>query len=286
MGNQVFSYERYWEVIDSLSNQFTRSIVLNTVTENSLGLILDFVNNMKGFSSSILAAFEEMGATNKSINDNLKKIDSQMNVIVEKNNSLGVRFNQRIEEIQSVFLQIQDSQNTFKSLIENSKIIFEATSTITNISDRTNVLAINASIEAAHAGKAGAGFNIISSEIRKLADQSKDLAGNISNLITDFQKNFELIRQTLTGISGIMEGLVTDIGDIKTNFNENNKTAREIGDSLDQITGSMDEQTAALGDGLKNIEQLSRYSTKTSSLTESLFTAYGDVSKILARYKA
>ncbi|MEJ5273634.1 MAG: methyl-accepting chemotaxis protein, partial [Spirochaetota bacterium] len=205
--------------------------------------------------------------------------------MLKNNNNLVTRFNERANQIDNIFVKIKDSKETFSKLIENSKIVFEASSSIMDIAEETNVLAINASIEAAHAGKYGAGFNIISLEVRKLSDNTKNLAMNISKIINEFQVNFNNINNLFKDIGEIMETLVVDINQIKNNLNENNTTGMKIGQALTEITNSMDEQTYALTDGLKNIEKLSLFSNKTYNLTNSLFKAYVEIKNILTAGK-
>lgn len=87
--------------------------------------------------------------------------------------------------------EIHNVSNVVESLGERSKEIGQIVDTISNIAAQTNLLALNAAIEAARAGEAGRGFAVVAEEVRKLAEQSGEAAGNIASLIGAIQKDTE-----------------------------------------------------------------------------------------------
>ncbi|MCM1488770.1 MAG: methyl-accepting chemotaxis protein, partial [Firmicutes bacterium] len=107
-----------------------------------------------------------------------------------------------------MFSRTEETMKTIESLSKQSKRISEIVKMIQNISTQTDILAINATIEAAHAGSAGKGFAVVSEEIGSLSDQTKSSAAEISRIIAQFTKdisatvsameqNFALTRQSM-----------------------------------------------------------------------------------------
>lgn len=111
---------------------------------------------------------------------------------------------QGLDRIQKVNLSMQyiasfseKTNQSFKVLADRSRDIAQALEVITEIASQTNLLALNAAIEAAQAGDAGRGFAVVADEIRKLAEDSRRSAGNISQLVEEVQSDTKEASQVL-----------------------------------------------------------------------------------------
>ena len=143
------------------------------------------------------------------------------------------------EFVKSAVLLIEDLNN-------RSGEIETMVTTISDISNRTNLLALNASIEAARAGEQGRGFAVVADEINKLADQSSTSAGHIASLVHEIQeqtrKNVDsmqhISQEVLTGKDRILESgeFFTGIG----------RSTRDLVDSLSSLSGTSEEMSASV----------------------------------------
>lgn len=183
------------------------------------------------------------------MSDDIKSITgdvSRISDISNENAGMALRGEEGMHRIREYIDAIQKSivvaVTTLESFLAHNRAIIEFTTTITKISEETNMLALNASIEAARAGEQGRGFSVVAEGVAKLAEQSRAAASSISNLITTTITGMEGINKTMeesnrrveagTGMIHETESLFQNIS---SRINDNSESMKNISNRLDYL---------------------------------------------------
>jgi methyl-accepting chemotaxis protein len=100
---------------------------------------------------------------------------------------------------------VQVTDEEMKSVLKSSDEISQIVSAINQIAEQTNLLALNAAIEAARAGEAGRGFAVVADEVRQLAQKSGQSAGEINRLVTETNNRIESLAESLRALNDISQ---------------------------------------------------------------------------------
>jgi methyl-accepting chemotaxis protein len=241
------------------------------------------MNRIESGLTSIVAAFEEIRATSGSTAANAERIDTMMAEILAGNENLSANIGERMADVERGVAVAKDLGSMFSGLSEKTKGVAGITGAIQDVSDRTNILAINASIEAARAGSVGKGFRIIANEVRTLAGQTNDFAKQIESSIGE-------LSGAVTAIAGRMDEFVDlftrfrdSFAEVRANSMENAGNVRQGSQILAQIAGATKEETLALGDGLNSLEAISANAKDTHAVFGALRSSHDFLDTLLDR---
>ena len=182
--------------------------------------------------------------------------------------------------------QIQDTSKRIKRLGESSQEIGEIVELIADITDQTNILALNAAIQAASAGEAGRGFSVVAEEVQRLAERSGDATKRISALVRTIQGDTqEAIAAMERSTEGVVQG--TKVSDIAGQaLREIQRRSREVADLIDSVASSsyvQSEMAKEVGAGMQSIMDITRQTTEG---TQQTATAVGDLTVVAEELKA
>lgn len=249
--------ENYQEAIDRLAAGYNKSVVLDAVTNHSLEILATSVEGMEASLSSIVTAFEEIRATSQSTAGNAERIDSMMGDILSQNSRTDGDVSARVEEVEEATKGARKIAGLFGELRQKTQRIEEVTLSIRDVSERTSILAINASIEAARAGSVGKGFRIIANEVRNLSTKTGEFAEQIEGTTSEFRSTVAAIDGQMKEFLALLEKFRASFAEVLVNFKDNASKVDEAGRFLSEISGSIREETLALTDGLDSLEGIS-----------------------------
>ncbi|MDR3336006.1 MAG: methyl-accepting chemotaxis protein [Treponema sp.] len=196
-------------------------------------LLEKHIDSLEAMLSSQVSAVEESSTAIQQMTANVQSVTNSMGRIKENYTKL-VEDSQKGKDNQR---KTGENITTIVSQIEN---LIKANSAITKIAARTNLLAMNAAIEAAHAGEAGRGFAVVSEEIRNLSVTATEQSGTIKQFINEIQ-------ETIHSVVGASTLSMESFGSINTDISS-------LSNMISQISNAMEEQNVGLQEILKAVE--------------------------------
>ncbi|MCI3920605.1 methyl-accepting chemotaxis protein [Paenibacillus sp. TRM 82003] len=213
---------------------------------------------------------------------------------IEQGNRDTQRVNVQMNDLRATTDQ---AMSIIQKLSELSKNIGSFATVITNISNQTNILSLNASIEASRAGEQGKGFNVIAGEIRKLSMQTQDSSIKITGMIQEIQNftdtavasmktNNEEVQKSvslLSRVGGSLEEMLRAMQSVDDNIQGVSATSEELSAGVEQTTASVDEISGIAAEASQSIRQAVESYKEQIAVIERISTSAVELGEVADR---
>ena len=209
-------------------------------------------------TASTAAAIEEMTVSINHISDNARETAQDSRQAAELAMEGEKLANEAAEEIRRIASDVAEAVQLVRSLVERSREIDGMSSVIKEIADQTNLLALNAAIEAARAGEQGRGFAVVADEVRKLAERTSGATQDITNTIRAVQGDTDAAAARMDGVSEQVSVGVDRAEKAAQALRDINEGARATLAKTREVADAAREQSEASNNIAGNVERIAQ----------------------------
>ncbi|MCM3388593.1 methyl-accepting chemotaxis protein [Ureibacillus chungkukjangi] len=235
-------------------------------------------------TDEISISTQETAMSISHIANSISLVSEESNATTEESERGNIALNKTIEQMKSINSTVLASSNVIKDLGSRSSEIEKIVGVISGISEQTNLLALNAAIEAARAGENGKGFAVVAEEVRKLAEESRRSAEQITHLILDIQNStMEAVASMEQCTSEVETGLhlINETGEsfgkILLSATDVSKKSEEVSATSEQIAASVEEMSSKILNVSKSAEEASSNSQTVAAGAEEQLASMQEI---------
>ena len=264
------------QVRDSASQLSSRVVALSDSTDRVAQS--SHLQNEK--SNDAATAVEQLVASISSIAQSAGHVQHQSQESLARANEGTRNLNVLLGEMNVVESAVKGMADSVNEFVRNTEAITHMTREVKDIAEQTNLLALNAAIEAARAGEQGRGFAVVADEVRKLAEKSSRSASEIDAITATLSAQSVSVRRTIEEGLEHLESSQAAVAQVSSVLQATNGSVTEVGHGLDSIAEATDQQRRFSGDVEASIEAIAGMARDNTGTVEQTAGAAHDLKRL------
>jgi len=236
------------------------------------------VGQQRAQIEQVATAMNEMSATSQDVANSAAVAVSNAQSVNDETVVGRARVEQQVSSIQKLAQEIDSSVLVINQLAANSKSIGQVLSVIKSIAEQTNLLALNAAIEAARAGEQGRGFAVVADEVRNLARRTQQSTAEIEQMIGQLHSGVSSAVKAMSSSHLMADETVAQSADVQGALDNILAAVEMIVDQIQQIAAAAEQQTAVAHDIDQNIVQINQTGEQAAQGADETAQASQDMS--------
>ncbi|MDR1430077.1 MAG: bacteriohemerythrin [Spirochaetaceae bacterium] len=247
------------EISASIEAIRNRTGIQTVSVDQTNGVMEQITANIAGLNDQVVVQSDSVSQSSSAIEEMLANINSVARIC-----QMNMENVERLSEASGVGRSgLEEVAADIQEIARESAGLFEINGVIQNIASQTNLLSMNAAIEAAHAGEAGKGFAVVADEIRRLAENAAKQTKTIGTVLKKIAESIAVIQEAANGVLGKFEAIDTGV--------------KTVLDQEENIRNAMEEQTIGTKQILEAVERLNEITRKVKSSASDMQEESGQV---------
>ncbi len=221
-----------------------------------------------GSMELVATANHEMGLAIQEVSSNTQQVSEEAKAADKSAREVSAQFRQAMEEIQALANNVDNSGAVIQELVAETTNIASVLDVIKGIAEQTNLLALNAAIEAARAGEQGRGFAVVADEVRTLASKTQQSTGDINVMIEKLRSGVDRAVNSMNESQAKAVSTVEYASKSEGNIRQISGSLLSISDRILQVASAIEEQTSVINninENLSNAKHLSDQGMQSAS---------------------